>query len=70
MIHPRKLLDTSFRAKVLAPVVACTIGAMVIFFIIVDYRVGKQSEMEARHTLATSSMTRCANSWKRKSYPI
>jgi hypothetical protein len=51
-------------------VVACTIGAMVIFFIIVDYRVGKQSEMEARHTLATSSMTRCANSWKRKSYPI
>ena len=55
MIHPRKLLDASFRAKVLVPVVACTIGAMVVVFFIVNFRVAKQSEMEARNTLATAN---------------
>ena len=55
MIHPRKLLETSFRAKVLAPVVACMIVAMLVVFCMVDYRVSKQSEMEARNTLATAN---------------
>jgi len=55
MIHPRKLLDASFRAKVLVPVVACMIGAMVVVFFIVNYRVSEQSEMEARNTLTTAN---------------
>jgi hypothetical protein len=48
-------LDASFRAKVLVPVVACMIGAMVIVFFMVNYRVSEQSEMEARNTLTTAS---------------
>ena len=55
MIHPRKLLDASFRAKVLVPVVACMIGAMVVVFFIVNHRVSEQSEMEARNTLTTAN---------------
>ncbi|HLX97048.1 MAG TPA: ATP-binding protein [Verrucomicrobiae bacterium] len=55
MIHPRKLLDASFRAKVLVPVLACMIGAMVVVFFIVNYRVSEQSEMEARNTLTTAN---------------
>jgi signal transduction histidine kinase len=55
MIHPRKLLEASFRAKVLVPVVACIIGAMFSVFLIVDYRVSEQSEMEARTTLTTAN---------------
>jgi signal transduction histidine kinase len=55
MIQLRKLLDASFRAKVLVPVVACMIGAMVVVFFIVNYRVSKQSEREARNTLATAN---------------
>ena len=55
MIHVRKLLEASFRAKVLVPVVACMIGAMAGVFLIVDYRVSEQSEMEARNTLTTAN---------------
>jgi len=67
MIHPRQLLDASFRAKVLVPVVACTIGAMVVVFFIVNYRVVKQSEMEARNTLATANaVIRYSQEFRRK----
>ncbi len=67
MIHPRQLLDASFRAKVLVPVVACTIGAMVVVFFIVNYRVSKQSEMEARNTLATANaVIRYSQEFRRK----
>ena len=55
VINLRRLHDTSFRAKVLVPVVACMIGAMVVVFGIVDYRVSKQSGMEARSTLTTAN---------------
>jgi len=55
VINLRRLLDTSFRAKVLVPVVACLIVAMVVVFGIVDYQVSKQSRMEARSTLTTAN---------------
>jgi signal transduction histidine kinase len=67
MIHPRKLVDASFRAKVLVPVVACMIGAMVIVCFIVNYRVSKQSEMEARNTLTTANaVIRYSQEFRRK----
>jgi len=67
MIHPRKLLDASFRAKVLVPVIACMIGAMVVVFVIVNYRVSKQSEMEARNTLTTANaVIRYSQEFRRK----
>jgi two-component system, NtrC family, sensor kinase len=55
MIHLRKLLETSFRVRVLVPVVACLIVAIAVVFFIVNYRVATQSEMEARNTLATAN---------------
>ena len=55
MFHPRKLLDASFRAKVLVPVVGCLIGAMVVVLITVNYRMSKLSEMEAHNTLTTAN---------------
>ena len=67
MIHPRKLLDASFQAKVLVPVVACMIGAMTVAFLVVNERVAKQSEMEARNTLATANaVIRYSQEFRRK----
>ena len=67
MIHLRKLLDASFRAKVLVPVLSCTIGAMVIVFLIVNSRVAKQSEMEARNILTTAkAVIRYSQEFRRK----
>jgi len=55
MFSPRARLDASIRAKVLAPVVICMIGAMAAAFVIVNHRITEQSEMEARHALATAN---------------
>ncbi|MGA9777879.1 MAG: ATP-binding protein [Verrucomicrobiia bacterium] len=50
-----ELFDSSFRAKVLLPVVGCMAVAMAITFFVVDHRIAKQSEQEARDTLATAN---------------
>lgn len=55
MRSPRALLETSFRAKVLVPVVACVIGAMAVAFFIVNRRIAEQSETGARDALATAN---------------
>lgn len=47
--------DSSFRAKVLLPVVGCMAVAMAVMFFVVDHRIAKQSEQEARYTLATAN---------------
>jgi len=54
MFSPRAVLNASIRAKVLAPVVICMIGAMAAAFLIVDHRITEQSETEARNSLATA----------------
>jgi len=67
MILPRKLLETSFRAKVLVPVVGCLIAAMVVALFVVNYRVSTQSEMEARNALATAgAVIRYSQEFRRK----
>jgi len=50
-----ELFDASFRAKVLVPVVGCMAVAMAITFFVVDHRIARQSEQEARNTLATAN---------------
>ena len=50
-----ELFDSSFRAKVLLPVVGCMAVAMGITFFVVDHRIAKQSEQEARNMLATAN---------------
>jgi len=47
--------DASFRAKVLLPVAGCMAVAMAITFFVVHHRIAKQSEQEARNTLATAN---------------
>lgn len=53
--HAREFFDSSFRAKVLLPVVGCMAVAMAITFYVVDHRIAQQSEQEARYTLATAN---------------
>jgi two-component system, NtrC family, sensor kinase len=50
-----ELFDSNFRAKVLLPVVGCMAGAMAVTFFVVDHRIARQSEQEARNTLATAN---------------
>ncbi|HUA39076.1 MAG TPA: ATP-binding protein [Candidatus Sulfopaludibacter sp.] len=50
-----ELFDSNFRAKVLLPVVGCMAGAMAIAFFVVGHRIARQSEQEARSTLATAN---------------
>jgi two-component system, NtrC family, sensor kinase len=53
--HAHELFDSSFRAKVLLPVVGCMAVAMAVTFFVVDHRIAQQSEQEARNTLATAN---------------
>jgi two-component system, NtrC family, sensor kinase len=52
----QELSDTSFRAKVLFPVVCSMALAMAVTFHVVSHRIAEQSEQEARSTLATASV--------------
>jgi two-component system NtrC family sensor kinase len=54
MIRPRALLDTSFRTKVLVPVVACMIGIMAVTFFVVNQHIKQQSETDGKRTLETA----------------
>jgi two-component system NtrC family sensor kinase len=49
-----KLFDSSFRAKVLLPVMVCMAVAMAVTFYVVDHRIAQQSQQEARYTLSTA----------------
>lgn len=49
------LFDSSFRAKVLVPVVGCMAVTMTVTFYVVHHRIAQQSEQEARYTLATAN---------------
>jgi signal transduction histidine kinase len=55
VIRARELFDSSFRAKVLLPVVGCMAVAMAATFFVVDHRIAHQSGQEARNTLATAN---------------
>jgi len=50
-----ELFDSSFRAKVLLPVMGCMAVAMVVTFFVVNHRIAQQSQQEARYTLATAN---------------
>ena len=50
-----EIFDSSFRAKVLLPVVSSMTIAMAITFFVVDHRIAQQSKQEARSTLATAN---------------
>jgi two-component system, NtrC family, sensor kinase len=50
-----RLFDSSFRAKVLLPVMVCMAVAMAITFYVVDHRLAQQSQQEARYALATAT---------------
>ncbi len=55
-----EIFDSSFRAKVLLPVVSCMAVTMAVTFYVVDHRITKQSEQEARYTLATANAVICS----------
>jgi signal transduction histidine kinase len=52
-----ELFDSSFRAKVLVPVAGCMTIALLATFFVMDHRIARQSEQEARNTLATANAT-------------
>jgi two-component system NtrC family sensor kinase len=56
VIRVRGLSDTSFRTKVLFPVVGSMALAMAVAFLVVNHRIAQQSEQEARSTLATANV--------------
>jgi two-component system NtrC family sensor kinase len=51
----REVFDSSFRAKVLLPVVGCMAVTLAATFFVVDRRISQQSGQEARNTLATAN---------------
>ncbi|HTV38990.1 MAG TPA: ATP-binding protein [Candidatus Sulfotelmatobacter sp.] len=56
VVRAHELFDSSFRAKVLFPVVCSMALAMAVTFHVVSHRITQQSEQEARSTLATASV--------------
>ncbi|HEV2328768.1 MAG TPA: ATP-binding protein [Verrucomicrobiae bacterium] len=55
VIRAYELFDSNFRAKVLLPVAGCMAVAMGATFYVVDHRIAKQLEQDARNTLATAN---------------
>jgi two-component system, NtrC family, sensor kinase len=55
IIRLQELFDSSFRAKVLLPVVGSMAVALAATFFVVDNRISGQSEQEARNDLATAN---------------
>ena len=54
MLNPRSMLDASFRAKVLVPVIACMIVLIAVTVLVVNRRVTAQFQAQARETLAAA----------------
>lgn len=51
----RVWFDSSFRNKVLLPVMACTVCVLAVTFFVVRHQLARQSDKEARKTLATAN---------------
>ncbi|MEJ0090298.1 MAG: hybrid sensor histidine kinase/response regulator [Limisphaerales bacterium] len=56
MIHPRHLMDASFRAKVLIPVITVMVLLLAVTLLVVNFRFQQQTEDNARTELAAASL--------------
>jgi len=53
--HCRRWIGSSFRNKVLVPVVGCTLAIMVVAFFLVRHQMTQQANREANRTMATAN---------------
>jgi two-component system, NtrC family, sensor kinase len=62
----RRLIESSFRFKVLLPVVGCLIGVVAATFFVVDRELARQSDTDARRTLlAANAAVRYSQEFRR-----
>ena len=56
MMRPRQLMDVSFRAKVLIPVIAVMVLLLAVTLLVVNFRFQQQTEDNARGELAAANL--------------